>query len=100
MDYRWFVSPRQRARETAKILGLDPIIEPTLAEMSWGEWEGRRIPDLRAEYGETMAENERRGLDFTPPGGESPRDVQKRVQPWMTAVGTAGDWLDQNTSRR
>jgi probable phosphoglycerate mutase len=52
-----------------------------LIEMAWGDWEGRRLPDLRAELGEAMAENEARGLDFRPPRGESPRDVQERLRP-------------------
>jgi probable phosphoglycerate mutase len=37
-----------------------------------------------------MAENEARGLDFRPPGGESPRDVQARLEPWLAALA-AGD---------
>lgn len=30
-----------------------------------------------------METNEGRGLDFRPPGGESPREVLARVRPWM-----------------
>jgi probable phosphoglycerate mutase len=30
-----------------------------------------------------MAEKEARGLDFRPPSGESPRDVQERVKPLL-----------------
>nr|MBC8158023.1 histidine phosphatase family protein [Alphaproteobacteria bacterium] len=76
--------------ETARILGLDPVTDPVLAEMNWGEWEGRVIGDLRAEYGEEMAANERRGLDFRPPGGESPRNVQQRVAGWIAANTKGG----------
>ena len=36
-----------------------------------------------------MRENEDRGLDFTPPRGESPRDVQTRLAPWLREVGRA-----------
>lgn len=88
--YRWVVSPRRRARETAELLGLTPTVEPLLAEMNWGEWEGQRLPDLRARYGAEMAANEARGLDFRPPGGESPRDVQGRVAQWLAGVAKAG----------
>ena len=72
-------SPLRRAIETALLLGLDPAPEPALIEMDWGEWEGRTLAALRAELAGDMAENERRGLDFRPPGGESPREVQARV---------------------
>ena len=78
---RWLVSPLRRARETAAVLGVtDPEMEPTLKEMSWGRWEGERLADLRQRLGAEMQEMERRGLDFRPPGGESPRDVQQRLR--------------------
>lgn len=76
---RCLSSPLQRAAETATLLGLVAEPEPLLIEMDWGSWEGRRLDDLRAEFGAAMAENEARGLDFRPPGGESPRDVQARL---------------------
>jgi probable phosphoglycerate mutase len=72
--------------ETARLLGLNPMPEPRLIEMAWGEWEGRRLKDLRAELGATMTENEAHGLDFRPPGGESPRDVQKRLRPLLASL--------------
>jgi probable phosphoglycerate mutase len=76
-------SPLERALETARLLGLHPEAEPRLIEMDWGEWEGRRLAELRAQLGVAMAENEARGLDFRPPGGESPRDVQTRLTPLL-----------------
>ncbi len=79
-------SPLQRAMETARLLGLEPEPEPHLIEMDWGEWEGRSLNALRAELGEAMAENEARGLDFRPPGGESPRDVQARLRPLFAGL--------------
>ena len=36
-----------------------------------------------------MAENEARGLDFRPPGGESPRDVQERLAPLLAELDSA-----------
>lgn len=89
--YQWICSPLKRTMETARLLGLRPLIEPRLKEMDWGEWEGRRIADLRAELGPAMAENEERGLDFKPPGGESPRQVQRRLAPLLAELGRAGE---------
>lgn len=83
------MSPLQRCRETAQLLGLAPSIDARLIEMDWGEFEGRRLDDLRAEHGETLAENEARGLDFRPPRGESPRDVQARVASLLVEIATA-----------
>jgi 2,3-bisphosphoglycerate-dependent phosphoglycerate mutase len=79
-------SPLMRAMETARLLRLDPTPEPRLVEMAWGEWEGRRLKALRSELGEAMAANEARGLDFRPPGGESPRDVQERLKPLLASL--------------
>ena len=79
-------SPLIRARETAALLGLAAAIEPALIEMDWGAWQGRTIGELRQEYGEAFADEERRGLDLTPPGGESPREVQARLMPWLESL--------------
>ncbi|MFQ5785731.1 MAG: histidine phosphatase family protein [Alphaproteobacteria bacterium] len=89
---RWVTSPLARARETAALMGVaDCTIEPRLGEMSWGRWEGRRLAELRAELGREMAENEARGLDFRPDGGESPREVQARLAPWLAEVAARRD---------
>ena len=84
-------SPLARCVETATLLGLGPIErEARIAEMSWGAWEGRRLEDLRTEQGAAMRENEERGFDFTPPGGESPRRVLERVRGWLADVALDG----------
>ena len=57
--------------------------------MDWGTWEGRSLDDLRGELGDAMAENEALGLDFTPAGGESPRQVQARLQNWLSAIAAS-----------
>jgi probable phosphoglycerate mutase len=88
----WICSPLARARETAEILHGGPVtVEPHLIETDWGAWEGRTLAALRAELGAEMAANEARGLDFRPPGGESPRDVQQRLRPLLASLAeTAG----------
>ena len=84
-------SPLTRARDTFQCMDMDGFeIESRLTEMDWGRWEGRRLADLRREFGAAMAENEARGLDFHPDGGESPRDVQKRVRPWLADIARRG----------
>ena len=88
----WVCSPLVRTQQTAEILASKPArVEPRIIEMSYGEWEGFRLPDLREELGDEMAENEAKGLDFRPPGGESPRDVQARMGPWLVDIGANGD---------
>jgi broad specificity phosphatase PhoE len=89
--FRWLSSPLRRATDTAARLGIDDFeIEPRLTEMDWGDWEGRILAELRAGLGRAMAENEAAGLDFRPPGGESPRDVQERLKPLLVELAVAG----------
>ncbi|MEH6629404.1 MAG: histidine phosphatase family protein [Halopseudomonas aestusnigri] len=84
----WYVSPLKRAQQTAKILGKETItIEPLLTEMSWGDWEGKRLPELRKTLGSTLQGMEDQGLDLLPPGGESPRQVQRRLEPFLSRLG-------------
>lgn len=82
----WFASPLMRTVETAELLGVMAVPEPLLAEMDWGEWEGRTLHELREQNPAAMRANEARGLDFRPPGGESPRDVQGRLTDWAEAL--------------
>jgi probable phosphoglycerate mutase len=84
-------SPLKRCLETGSILGLTRIARDSrLAEMCWGQWEGSRLADLRLQHGEAMAANEARGLDFMPPGGESPRMVFERVRSLLAEIAAAG----------
>ena len=49
-------SPARRTRETARMLGLDPVDEPDFAEQDFGDWTGRRHDDLAAELGAAYQE--------------------------------------------
>ncbi len=90
-NWIWLTSPLLRARETAALLHPAPVtVEPALIEMDWGAWEGRRLAELRAECGATMAAAEARGLDFQPPAGESPRQVQARLRPLLERLAATG----------
>lgn len=91
IDFAWYCSPLRRACETADLLGIaDFSIEPDLIEMSWGQWEGEILKPLRRKLGQVMRDNESRGIDFQPPGGESPRQVQQRLRRWLSAIAESG----------
>jgi probable phosphoglycerate mutase len=89
--FAWVTSPLARARETARLIApeIEPAIEPALIEMAWGEWEGMALHALRLQHGDRFDALERLGLDFLPPGGESPRMVQARLAPWLARLGAA-----------
>ena len=84
---RWLTSPLARARQTAELLGVAARPEPALIEMDYGAWEGLTLQAARAADPAAALVNEARGLDFRPPGGESPRQVQARL------IGLAGRLL-------
>ncbi|WP_421707979.1 histidine phosphatase family protein [Algihabitans sp.] len=89
--YRWFSSTLGRARETAHLLGRpDAVALAALNEMNWGHWAGQTLTELRTRHGGVMADNEARGLDFRPEGGESPREVQSRLRPLLARLAAAG----------
>lgn len=95
LDRRWVASPLRRCRETGEILAAThgrpvPAIEPRLIEMSHGDWEGRRLEELRAAFGDAMTAREAQGLDYRSDGGESPRELQARLRPWLRDCADGG----------
>jgi broad specificity phosphatase PhoE len=92
-DYAYVSSPLLRARETMELmraeLGLDPgayAIDDRLAEISYGEWEGFTLAEIQARDPAVLQRRERDKWDFTPPGGESYREVAARVAAWYATV--------------
>jgi broad specificity phosphatase PhoE len=90
--WKRITSPLQRARRTAELLQPPaPVsVDSALREMSFGAWEGRTIAELRATVGASFIEAENKGLDFQPPGGESPRAAMARIGRWAAAIAAAG----------
>ena len=80
----WYASPLARATETARLLGARELaLDDRLMEMNWGDWEGSTRAQLSRDLGEGMRNMEKRGLDFRPPAGESPRELGARLLAWL-----------------
>jgi len=88
--FAWLASPLRRAQETAAALGITALPELRLVEMAWGDWEGRTLAELRRSPEARLAEREAAGLDLAPPGGESPRAVQRRLMPLLAEIAARG----------
>ena len=83
----WYSSNLLRARKTAEHLGRagaefgEVVIDPDLAEQSFGEWQGLTYAEISDKPGNGhlfwLAPP-----DFRPPGGESLRDTGARVWPY------------------
>jgi probable phosphoglycerate mutase len=91
--YRVLASPLMRAEETARLLFPKHAIalEPRLMEMDFGAWEGKSLAELRSAPGAEAEARERLGLDFSAPGGETPRQVQARLQSLLTEIAAAAE---------
>ena len=86
-------SPLGRARETMELLrpplGLPSDgyrIEPKLAEISFGDWEGFTIAQLHLRDPQGIAAREQDKWHFVPPGGESYRLMSGRMREWYEGL--------------
>ncbi len=85
--FDWVSSPLGRTMRTARVLaGRNVAKDDRIIEMDWGDWEGRTRNELSETLGSDFHENETRGLDLLPPGGESPRKDQDRLKPFIVEL--------------
>jgi len=86
-----YTSPLQRAAHTAReigaALGLEPVVEPDLAEYALGSWEGRPYRELLEV--EDFWRRIRDDPDFAPVGGESVRQVAERFGQALRRIAAA-----------
>ena len=95
-DLDYVCSPLGRARTTMELartaLGLAADgyrLDPLLAELSFGDWEGFTIAQLHERDPQRIAQREHDKWHFVPPGGESYEMVSARVRAWYR--GLRGD---------
>ncbi|OIQ45864.1 MAG: phosphoglycerate mutase [Roseobacter sp. MedPE-SW] len=80
-------SPLSRAVETAQLVaGRAPRTAPNLTEMFWGDWEGKKGLELKADPKSGFRDIEHWGWDYCPPGGETPAEVWARIKPWLASL--------------
>lgn len=76
-------SPLRRCRELAELLHPTPVFDRRLAEMDFGRWEGRLWDSIpRAELDAWAADI----AGYAPPGGESPRQLQRRALEFVSEL--------------
>jgi probable phosphoglycerate mutase len=83
--YQWnriLVSDARRAVETAArinaVLEIPMDHDSRLREQDWGEWTGKTLSRIKRESPLLLAEQERAGWNFCPPGGEDRLSVLDR----------------------
>jgi probable phosphoglycerate mutase len=92
-EFDYVSSPLGRACETMEMmrppLGLPADgyrMEPRLAEISFGEWEGFTIAQLHRRDPQRIAAREHDKWHFVPPGGESYDPVSRRMREWYEGL--------------
>nr|WP_289852003.1 histidine phosphatase family protein [Rhizobium sp. SSA_523] len=94
-QYDFVASPLSRTRETMQLarqeMGLDPASYRTdarLVELSFGDWEGQTLDDIRAVAPERVKMRSRQKWGFIPPGidAESYEILSWRVGAWLQSV--------------
>ena len=95
---RILVSDTGRALKTAALINTclkAPVIQDSrLREQNWGEWTGKRRRVIRKKYPGYLAEQEKKGWEFCPPGGEGRITVFERSQRALTEA--AEKWPGEN----
>lgn len=92
-EFDFVSSPLGRARTTMELvrapLGLPAEgyhVDPQLAEIAFGEWEGFTIAQLHTRDPQRIAAREQDKWHFVPPGGESYQAVSARMREWYEAL--------------
>nr|WP_207207557.1 histidine phosphatase family protein [Ensifer canadensis] len=94
-QFDFVASPLGRTRETMerlrRAMGLDPTAYRTddrLKEVSFGDWEGFTLPELKRSVPERIAERRKVKWDFIPPGNdaESYEILSWRIAAWLKDV--------------
>lgn len=92
-DFDFICSPLGRARETMELaraeLGLPPKdyrIDERLTEITFGEWEGHTLAELRNRDSQRVAAREHDKWRFIAPGGESYEQMSFRMRDWYESL--------------
>ena len=91
--YRIVSSPLGRAWQTAVIVAhalkaspLGLVLEPRLAELAYGHWEGLTLDEIKERHLEAWQHRRADRWNVEAPGGESYAKVAVRVGAWLSDV--------------
>ena len=79
---RCWTSPTLRARATARLLGIEAVVEAALADADYGRWKGKAMAEIADKEPKSIAAW-LADPSARPHGGESIRDLTTRVGAWL-----------------
>lgn len=77
--------PSLRARETSRLLGLEPALSPMLRDQDYGGWSGKDLEEVEAAFPGALS-MWLSDPKFAPAAGESIQHVMTRAQEIITSV--------------
>lgn len=90
-DITFISSPMGRARATTEIIretmGISRegyVVDPRLAEISLGDWDGLTFNEVQTRFAEQWRAREAALWTYVPPGGESYQDTSSRLRAWLS----------------
>lgn len=86
-DAASYASPARRTVETARALGLEPMLVSEFSEQDFGDWTGGLHEELAATGGKAYAQFWSDPARGRPPGGESFEDQVARVRLGLSRIG-------------
>jgi len=77
-----YAAPEQRTRQTAKALGLDPILSAELKDLDYSLWRGKSLDEVQATHPDGVRQW-LTDIDAAPHGGESIANFLGRIECWL-----------------
>jgi uncharacterized phosphatase len=85
-----YSSPLERALETARLISesvaLQPLPDPRLVELDYGQWEGKTPAEIMENDLKTFRAWEANPAQVAPPDGESGLEAQQRVVSFLDSL--------------
>ncbi|MDX8404614.1 MAG: histidine phosphatase family protein [Mariprofundus sp.] len=79
----------EAANDWAAQAAIPCIIEPRVAEIFYGSWEGKTSDEIRSTFPGMLEQWRRDPTGMRPPNGESPEELRHRLEQWLSEVSNA-----------
>ncbi len=80
---KYIISPLDRTRDSAKILGVEGEVEKRIQEVDFGDFEGKTYKELKEMYPEEVEIWDKDYINYITPKGESIKLAYDRVTSFL-----------------
>ncbi|NMB08972.1 MAG: histidine phosphatase family protein [Tissierellia bacterium] len=86
-----YISPLDRTRDSAKILGVEGEVEKRIQEVDFGDFEGKTYKELKEMYPEEVEIWDKDYINYITPKGESIKLAYDRVTSFLEELVKKGE---------